>query len=166
MTHRRAGWTVRLWLQRSRGQNRHITDAQGSARYRPTLLAVLLAPLLLTTGCAHRLAAAPPPMLGYIGNYEAVRAAQDDPARGISGIFAMTVQAIGSDDGRIFLNSERDYRHPLNITLNMGSALRPGLEGALGLRLDNLQNRRLLVRGTALPVPGDQHGLVAPGHAR
>ncbi|AWH54070.1 hypothetical protein C1924_13195 [Stenotrophomonas sp. ESTM1D_MKCIP4_1] len=116
---------------------------------RPALLASLLVPLLLGTGCAHRVATAPPPVPGYIGSIEAVRAAQDDPARGISGIFAMTVQAVGSDDGRLYLNSERDYRHPLNITLNMDAALRPELEAALGLKLDHLQNRRLLVRGTA-----------------
>ncbi|MBK0012016.1 hypothetical protein [Stenotrophomonas sp. S41] len=119
---------------------------------RPALLASLLVPLLLTTGCAHRLAAAPPPVSGYIGNYEAVRAAQDDPARGISGTFAMSVQAVGSDGGRIYLNSERDYRHPLNITLSMDAALRPALEEALGLKLDYLQNRRLLVGGTARRV--------------
>ncbi len=119
---------------------------------RPALLASLLVTVLLTTGCAHRLAAAPPPVPGYIGNYEAVRAAQDDPARGISGTFAMSVQAVGSDDGRIYLNSERDYRHPLNITLSMDAALRPALEEALGLKLDHLQNRRLLVGGTARRV--------------
>lgn len=119
---------------------------------RPALLASLLVPLVLATGCAHRLSAAPPPVPGYIGNYEAVRAAQDDPARGISGTFAMSVQAVGSDDGRIYLNSERDYRHPLNITLSMDAALRPALEEALGLKLDYLQNRRLLVGGTARRV--------------
>ncbi len=118
---------------------------------RPALLASLVVPLLLTTGCAHRLAAAPP-VPGYIGNYEAVRAAQDDPARGISGTFALSVQAVGSEGGRIYLNSERDYRHPLNITLSMDAALRPALEAALGLKLDYLQNRRLLVGGTARRV--------------
>ncbi|WP_369040195.1 hypothetical protein [Stenotrophomonas maltophilia] len=117
---------------------------------RPALLTALLVPLLLTTGCAHRLVAAPPP--GYIGSEEAVRAAQDDPARGISGTFALAVQAVGSDKGRIYLNSERDYRHPLNITLNLDAALRPALETALGLKLEHLQNRRLLVRGTARRV--------------
>ena len=117
---------------------------------RPTLLAALLVPLLLSTGCAHRLAATPPPpMPGYIGNYETVRAAQDDPAHGISGIFAVTVQAIGSEEGRIYLNSERDYRHPLNITVTLDAGLRPELEKAFGMKLENLQNRRLLVRGTA-----------------
>lgn len=119
---------------------------------RPALLAALLVPLLLTTGCAHRLAAAPPPVPGYIGNYEAVRAAQDDPAHGISGIFPVTVQAIGSEEGRIYLNSERDYRHPLNITVKLDTGLRPELEKAFGLKLENLQNRRLLVRGTARRV--------------
>ncbi len=119
---------------------------------RLTLLAALLVPLLLTTGCAHRLAAAPPPVPGHIGNYEAVRAAQDDPARGISGIFPVTVRAIGSEEGRIYLNSERDYRHPLNITVKLDAGLRPELEKAFGLKLENLQNRRLLVRGTARRV--------------
>lgn len=113
---------------------------------------LLLLPLLLASGCAHRLERAPAPAAGYIGNDEAVRAAQDDPARGISGIFALTVQAYGMQDQRIYLNSERDYRHPLNITLNMDAALRPELETALGLKLEQLQNRRLLVRGTARRV--------------
>jgi len=124
---------------------------------RPALLASLLVPLLLTTGCAHRLAAAPPPVSGYIGNYEAVRAAQDDPARGISGTFAMSVQAVGSDGGRIYLNSERDYRHPLNITLSMDAALRPALEEALGLKLDYLKNRRPAGRRHRAPGPHRLH---------
>lgn len=116
----------------------------------PRLL--LLLPLLLASGCAHRLDHAPPSVPGYIGNYEAVRAAQDDPAHGISGIFALTVHAIGNEGDRIYLNSEADYRHPLNTTLVIDASLRTELEKALGLKLEHLQNRRLLARGTARRV--------------
>lgn len=117
--------------------------------YRPALMSALLIPLLLATGCAHRLDREPMPPPGYIGNYEAVRAAQDDPSRGISGAFVLTVQATGTEGERIYLNSERDYRHPLNITLNIDAALRPELEKAFGMKLEQLQNRRVLARGTA-----------------
>lgn len=113
---------------------------------------LLLVPLLLTSACAHRPDRQPPPAPGYIGTYEAVRAAQDDPSRGISGVFVLTVQATGTEGGRIYLNSERDYRHPLNITLNLDAALRPELEKSFGVTLEHLQNRRLLARGTARRV--------------
>ena len=114
-------------------------------------LSALLA-ALLASGCAHHADRPAPPTAGFIGTYEAVRAAQDDPARGISGAFVIAVQATGSDDTRIYLNSERDYRHPLNVTVAMDARLRAPLEQALGLRLEQLPNRRLQVRGTARRV--------------
>lgn len=113
---------------------------------------LLLTFLLLTAGCAHRMGDRPAPASGYIGNDQAVRAAQDDPASGISGTFALAVQAYGTENGHIYLNSERDYRHPLNITLDINAALRPQLEEHLGLELEQLRGRHLLVSGTARRV--------------
>ncbi|WMJ69882.1 hypothetical protein [Stenotrophomonas sp. 24(2023)] len=114
-------------------------------------LPLLLSALLLTVGCAHRPAIQPPPA-GAISTTEAVRAAQDDPRRGITGTFAVTVQAVGQGDGHIYLNSERDYRHPLNVTVVLDAALRPEVLAAFGQPPELLYNHRLLVRGTARRV--------------
>ncbi len=106
--------------------------------------------VLLCAGCAHRLASpALPALPGWITPAEAVRAANDDPGGGISGTFMLTVQAIGGDEGSIFLNSERDYRHQTNLTLVADNALRANLQKQLGMPLEQLVNRRLLVQGTA-----------------
>ncbi|MGF6419181.1 hypothetical protein ABH900_002684 [Stenotrophomonas sp. AN71] len=113
---------------------------------------LLLMSLLLSGGCAHHLGDRPATAPGYFGNDQAVRAAQDDPTAGITGTFALTVQALGTEDGHLYLNSERDYRHPLNITLDIDATLRPELEEHLGLKLERLQDRHLLVNGTARRV--------------
>lgn len=119
---------------------------------RTSLLASLFIPLLLASGCAHRQVVQAPQPPGVIIADAAVRAAQDDPARGITGTFALKVQAIGSDHGIVYLNSERDYRHPLNISLAISSTLQPALEDTLGVTLATLQGQQVLVKGTARRV--------------
>ncbi|MGE6332828.1 hypothetical protein [Stenotrophomonas sp. NPDC077659] len=119
---------------------------------RTSLLASLFIPLLLASGCAHRQAVQAPQAPGVIVADAAVRAAQDDPARGITGTFALKVQAIGSDQRMLYLSSERDYRHPLNISLAISPTLQPALEDTLGVKLATLQGRRILVNGTARRV--------------
>ncbi|MGN0861908.1 MAG: hypothetical protein ACI4N1_01125, partial [Stenotrophomonas koreensis] len=44
-------------------------------------------------------------------------AAAAGPGRGVDGVFALTVRASGSDRGQLYLNSERDYRNPRNLSI-------------------------------------------------
>lgn len=115
-------------------------------------IALLFPALLLCAGCAHRAAVAPPMVPGWISPPEAVHAANDDPHRGIRGSFVVTVQAVGEDERRIYLNTERDYRHQLNLTIALDRSLRDALQAQLGLPLEQLHNHRLLVQGTARRV--------------
>lgn len=114
-------------------------------------VALLLPLLLLCAGCAHQTALmAPPPMQpGWITPAEAVHAANDDPQRGISGTFVFTVKNVDAEDDRLYLNSERDYRHQLALNVVMDAAQREALQAQLGMPLERLVNRRVLVQGTA-----------------
>lgn len=118
--------------------------------------AALLVPwLLLCAGCAHQTAMTPPkaqmaPMVpGWITPVEAVIAANEDPQRGISGTFVFTVRNTDVAENRLYLNSERDYRHQLALNVSMDAAQREALQAQLGMPLERLVNRRLLVQGTA-----------------
>lgn len=118
--------------------------------------AALLVPvLLLCAGCAHQTAMTAPkaqlaPMVpGWITPAEAVIAANEDPQRGISGTFVFTVRNTDVTDNRLYLNSERDYRHQLALNVSMDAAQREALQAQLGMPLERLVNRRLLVQGTA-----------------
>ncbi len=112
-------------------------------------LIALFAATLLATGCATQRPRLPPPTAGLILPMEAVRAANDNPRRGISGTFAMLVQATAITDEGIFLNSERDYRHPLALTVRIPLNMQEDVERQLGLPINQLVNRRVLVTGTA-----------------
>ncbi|MBD9368931.1 hypothetical protein [Xanthomonas sp. XNM01] len=89
---------------------------------------------------------------GWIQPVEAVQAANDDPVFGIRGRFALTVRAIGTQDDRTYLNSERDYRHQTNLTIAMPTTVADQVAARLQLPLADLRNRRLLVDGQARRV--------------
>lgn len=112
-------------------------------------VALLLPALFLCASCAHHTAMAPPPSAGWITPAEAVHAANDDPERGISGTFVFTVRNVDVTGDRIYLNSERDYRHQTALSVSLDAAQRDALQAQLGMPLDRLLNRRLLVQGTA-----------------
>ncbi len=124
-------------------------------------VAALLPLLLLTAGCAHQTAMTAPkppkptvapmaPMVpGWITPAEAVFAANEDPQRGISGTFVFTVKNTDVNEHRLYLNSERDYRHQLALNVSLDAAQREALQKQLGMPLERLVNRRLLVTGTA-----------------
>lgn len=118
-------------------------------------VAALLPLLLLTAGCAHQSAmtAPKPPVAtmvpGWITPAEAVFAANEDPQRGISGTFVFTVKNTDVTEHRLYLNSERDYRHQLALNVSLDVAQREALQKQLGMPLERLVNRRLLVTGTA-----------------
>lgn len=115
----------------------------------------LLPLMLLSAGCAQHAAipvprsATAPIMPGWITPAEAVIAANEDPQRGISGTFVFTVKNTDIAEDRLYLNSERDYRHQVALNVSMDAAQRDALQKQLGLPLERLVNRRLLVQGTA-----------------
>jgi len=81
---------------------------------------------------------------------EAIRLAAEDPAKGITGTFEMTVRGSGRTRMRIYLNSEEDYRDARCLTLDFtrGNAVKIGKSLGLSLRKD-LINKRIRVHGTA-----------------
>ncbi|MCF7752355.1 hypothetical protein KQ945_16465 [Bacillus subtilis subsp. subtilis] len=100
-------------------------------------------------GCAT-FTAAPPH--AAIDAADAVRAANIEPARPVSGTFVMTVQAIGEDNGRVFLNSERDYRNQNCLTVVLAPGVAEQVAAQLGVDVPGLMQRRLSVRGQARRV--------------
>lgn len=111
--------------------------------------ALLLPVLLLCAGCAHQTQMSAPMVLGWITPAEAVHAANDDPQRGISGTFVFTVKNVDVTEHRLYLNSEYDYRHQIALNVSLDASQREALQAQLGVPLDRLVNRRLLVQGTA-----------------
>lgn len=80
---------------------------------------------------------------------QAVISAASSP-EGTSGIFEMPVRAAGRAEGKLFLNSELDYRDPRNLSV----AIVPAVEAALSQRLGAnpetyLIGKTIAVRGTA-----------------
>jgi hypothetical protein len=86
--------------------------------FRP--LSVLLLAALSSAGCASG-GQAPAAQAGRIAPREAIVAAADAAPRRVFGTFAMHVNATGRVGGRVFLNSEADYRDQRNLTV----AIRP-----------------------------------------
>ncbi len=69
---------------------------------------------------------------------------------GTSGVFQMVVRATGRNRGRLFLNSEADYRDPRNLTIVISSRAEKELAARLGGPIEEaLSKRAIAVRGTA-----------------
>lgn len=85
----------------------------------------------------------------WIEPMDAIRAANDDPLYGVRGQFVLTVKAIGSQDGRTYLNSEKDYRDQRCLTIEVPSSMVPRLEQRLGVKLQDVLGRRVVVLGVA-----------------
>lgn len=92
---------------------------------------------------------------GCLSPVEAIAyAAYLAPRAAVAAEFEMTVKAIGTDNGRIFLNSETDYRdrNCLSIALTPSAALlNLGASDVNALR-QKLVGRRIVVRGVAQRV--------------
>ncbi|SEN35777.1 hypothetical protein SAMN05192583_2593 [Sphingomonas gellani] len=81
-----------------------------------------------------------------------MRAAQAAP-HGVPGSFRFRVQATGRQDGRLFLNSEADYRDQRNLSVAVLPAAQVGLESRFGTPLDTvLKGRDIRVDGEAMRV--------------
>lgn len=113
-----------------------------------------LAPLLLiaTLGGCATFSAAPPQPQPWTEAADAVRAANVEPARPIPGTFVMTVQAIGGEQDRVLLNSERDYRNQNCLTVVLAPGIAEQLARQLGVDVPGLLHRRLSVHGQARRV--------------
>ncbi len=84
---------------------------------------------------------------------EAIAAAADDPARGVNGLFALTVKAVGEQDGDVFLSSEFDYRDPRNLTIVLTRTAQDELRRRVGQSFaEGFIGRSIFVRGVARRV--------------
>ncbi len=93
-------------------------------------------------------AALPQSEQDYLTPQQAVMGAAESRS-GIEGYFVLTVRASGRQE-MLYLNSERDYRDPRNLSI----AIAPRVERRLTELLNGpvpqmLNGRRILVRGTA-----------------
>jgi len=95
---------------------------------------------------------APTNSQGWIEPVDAIRAANNDPIHGVRGEFIITVKALDTYPDRSFLNSELDYRDQRNLTIQMPTTIVPKLEQRLGVKFQELKNRRLVVLGAAKRV--------------
>lgn len=112
-------------------------------RYR---LPVIFAVATLAASCA-------PTSTGYeslrLSPEQAVINAAQSP-EGTHGVFEMVVRGTGRENGRLYLNSQTDYRDPRSLTI----AISPAVEQSLAQRLrgpvdETLMTKTIAVRGTA-----------------
>ncbi|WP_049974075.1 GNAT family N-acetyltransferase [Azospirillum sp. B4] len=88
-----------------------------------------------------------------------------------SDTYVMTVQATGRDNGRIFLNSQADYRDPHNLSIEILPAALPRLQQVYGEDADTyLKGRRITVLGEAKAchrlAVGNRHHLLPDPYRR
>jgi len=81
---------------------------------------------------------------------EAVMAAAEAAPGSVRGVFAMRVTATGWVRGRVYLNSENDYRDQRNLTINIAPRAAERLARRYGTRADRFfAGKRVEVRGIA-----------------
>lgn len=84
---------------------------------------------------------------------EAISRAADAAPRGVRGRFVMKVRAVGRADGRLFLNSEEDYRDQRNLSIAVTPDAARATMTRLGMRRDgDFVGRRIAVSGVAKRV--------------
>lgn len=96
--------------------------------------------------------ATPPALPPDLTPAEAVAAADKD-SNGIAGIFRFTVKRVGAQNGRIYLDSEKDYRDPACLVVELAPnlvRLLPALN--LGDPQSSWTGKTLRVQGTARNV--------------
>jgi hypothetical protein len=88
-----------------------------------------------------------------MGPTAAILRAADAAPRAVPGDFVMHVAATGRQDGRIYLNSERDYRDQRNLTVAIEPQAIPLLERKFGASPDAyFRGKWIEVRGAAQRV--------------
>ena len=80
-------------------------------------------------------------------------AAKAGPA-GVRGEFVMRVAATGKSHGRLFLNSELDYRDPRNLSIDIAPWILGRIEKRFGAPPESFfDGKRIVVSGTVRRVP-------------
>lgn len=115
------------------------------------LSAALIAISLLTACSSDPYVDARP--LHGIAAQDAVQMAAGSAPRGVMGVFKLHVRATGEQDGRLYLNSEEDYRDQRNVAIEIPPAAAKQLSEQLGADpLVALKDKDLLVAGVAQRV--------------
>lgn len=83
---------------------------------------------------------------------EAVSEVALSPTSGLAGQFAFIVRGWGRDGGRIFLNSQADYRDAGTLTVALSGPAADALAGQTGGSLDQLVGRTIVATGVARRV--------------
>lgn len=106
-------------------------------------------PIIAVTGSRDFAWRLPPGQRVYSAS-EAVLGAANRPGGGLLGEFVFVVRATGWDGGRLYLNSETDYRDPRNLSIVIEPDVarqltaRPGADGQ-----QNFVGRIVVARGMA-----------------
>jgi hypothetical protein len=102
--------------------------------------------LLLASGCATTSST----NSQWIQPVQAVQLAAAAAPDGVPGVFALQVQATGTQDGFTYLNSELDYRDQRCLTVAITPDAAQQLEAKLGgPAIIALKGKLILVKGTA-----------------
>lgn len=109
-----------------------------------TLLAMMAAALL--AGCATQ---APAPVSTLSDTMMIIRQAAAAAPAGIPGHFRLVIRAAGRRDGKVYLNTQPDYRDPRNVTIAMPQAV---AQQAFGTT--EPQQLQQLLSGKTLAVSG------------
>jgi hypothetical protein len=97
-----------------------------------------------------------PTASNWISAGDAVLQAAAHPNTGVSATFHMTVQSVGESNGKVFLNSELDYRDQRNLAISMSHQVAMELMHIYGGSIDTLlQGKMILVSGDAHRVRVD-----------
>jgi hypothetical protein len=98
------------------------------------------------------IAAAPAP--APMAPPEAIAAATAGGRRGVRGLFVLQVASVGRGGRRVFLNSEPDYRHRDNLSIELLPSIAQALaaQGG-GADAQALRGRRIEARGIVRRVP-------------
>jgi hypothetical protein len=91
---------------------------------------------------------------------EAVLGAADAAPRSLNGIFVIRVTRTGREGGRVYLNSESDYRDQRNLTISIDAAAVSGLTRLHGVPPEEYFRGRLIAvsgeaRRTQIDIFGD-----------
>ena len=90
---------------------------------------------------------------GVIFPTEAIPRAAYSAPKGVSGLFYVYVRTAAEDGGRIYLNTEDDYRDQRNLSVALSNDVAVELAEQYGRSAQTaLLGKRLLVRGTARRV--------------
>ena len=116
----------------------------------------LLLPLFLSLAAVTSCATTAPPTASasspaWITPEQAILLAANAAPRGAPGTFAMKVQATGTQNNQIYLNSQQDYRDQRNLTVALTPSAAEQLRARLGADpLTAMKGRTILVTGDAI----------------